>query len=71
MSHENIIRAWKDEDFRNSLSEEERSLLPENPSGLIELTDAELNGAVGGNGWTKPRYCDPPYTDPVIDRCGA
>lgn len=71
MSNENIIRAWKDADFRNSLSEKERSLLPENPAGLIELTDADLNGAVGGRPWTKPPVCDPPYTDPMIDRCGG
>ncbi len=48
MSHENIIRAWKDEDFRNSLSEKERTLLPEHPVGLAELTDAELGGVAGG-----------------------
>jgi mersacidin/lichenicidin family type 2 lantibiotic len=48
MSHENIIRTWKDENFRNSLSEKERALLPENPAGLVELTDAELNAAAGG-----------------------
>lgn len=47
MSHENIIRAWKDESFRNSLSEEERALLPDNPAGLIELDDAQLQLAVG------------------------
>ena len=48
MSHENIIRAWKDEDFRNSLSEKERSILPEHPAGLVELTDAHLECVVGG-----------------------
>jgi mersacidin/lichenicidin family type 2 lantibiotic len=48
MSHANIIRAWKDADFRNSLSEKERTLLPENPAGLIELTDAQLGVIAGG-----------------------
>jgi mersacidin/lichenicidin family type 2 lantibiotic len=48
MSHENIIRAWKDESFRNSLSEEEQSLLPENPAGLVELADEQLDVAAGG-----------------------
>ena len=47
MSHEDIIRAWKDEDYRMSLSEEERAKLPEHPAGLIELTDEEL-GFIGG-----------------------
>lgn len=48
MSHENIIRAWKDTDFRNSLSKKERLLLPENPAGLVELVDSELGAAAGG-----------------------
>ncbi|WP_009630787.1 mersacidin/lichenicidin family type 2 lantibiotic [Synechocystis sp. PCC 7509] len=48
MSHENIIRAWKDEEFRNSLSEKERALLPENPVGLVELTNNELGNVSGG-----------------------
>lgn len=48
MSHENIIRAWKDADFRNDLSEKERALLPENPVGLVELIDTELSKVAGG-----------------------
>ena len=48
MSYLEIIRAWKDEEFRLSLSEEQRALLPEHPAGLIELTDAELDTVAGG-----------------------
>jgi len=48
MSNINIIRAWKDPNYRNSLSEAERAALPANPAGIIELTDAELCGASGG-----------------------
>jgi mersacidin/lichenicidin family type 2 lantibiotic len=48
MSHANIIRAWKDEAFRNSLSAKERALLPDNPAGMIELSNAELEFIVGG-----------------------
>ena len=40
-----IIRAWKDEGYRNSLSEAERAALPPNPAGLMTLTNEEL-GAV-------------------------
>ena len=46
----NIIRAWKDEEYRMSLSDEERSLLPDNPAGPMELSDAELDSIVGGGG---------------------
>jgi mersacidin/lichenicidin family type 2 lantibiotic len=48
MSVERIIRAWKDEDFRHSLSAAERALLPEHPAGLIDLTAAELDDLTGG-----------------------
>jgi mersacidin/lichenicidin family type 2 lantibiotic len=48
MKRENIIRAWKDEAYRLSLSEAERAHLPENPAGSIELDDAALGGAAGG-----------------------
>jgi mersacidin/lichenicidin family type 2 lantibiotic len=48
MSQENIIRAWKDADFRHSLSEKERELLPEHPAGSVELTDTELSKVAGG-----------------------
>ena len=48
MSTEQIIRAWKDEDFRQSLSAAERAVLPEHPAGLIDLTAAELDALTGG-----------------------
>ena len=48
MSNQDIIRAWKDEDYRLSLSEAERALLPEHPAGLIELEGAEIDGVAGG-----------------------
>ena len=43
-----IIRAWKDEEYRNSLSEAERAALPANPAGLIALTDEDLGAVAGG-----------------------
>lgn len=48
MSKREIIRAWKDEAYRSSLSEEERAQLPENPAGAIELREDELANAAGG-----------------------
>lgn len=48
MKNEKIIRAWRDAEFRAELSEEERALLPENPAGLIELTDEAMEDVVGG-----------------------
>ena len=48
MSQENIIRAWKDSDYRDSLSEAEKSLLPEHPAGIMQLSDQQLGAAAGG-----------------------
>jgi mersacidin/lichenicidin family type 2 lantibiotic len=42
-----IIRAWKDESYRASLSQEEQALLPKNPAGGWELSDAELEAIYG------------------------
>jgi mersacidin/lichenicidin family type 2 lantibiotic len=43
-----IIRAWKDEEYRMSLTEEQRALLPDNPAGLLELSEADLECVEGG-----------------------
>ena len=48
MSTLDIIRAWKDEEYRLSLDETERTLLPAHPAGLVELTDADLGLVAGG-----------------------
>jgi mersacidin/lichenicidin family type 2 lantibiotic len=66
MSPRDIIRAWKDEEFRLNLSEAERALLPAHPAGLIALEDAELDQVAGAhseqgnctctsNKWCKPK----------------
>ncbi|MBD2249946.1 mersacidin/lichenicidin family type 2 lantibiotic [Nostoc parmelioides] len=65
MSNFDIIRAWKDEDYRNSLSDEQRSQLPENPVGMIELPNEVTQTLAGGKfskgiickGWTYGRVC--------------
>jgi mersacidin/lichenicidin family type 2 lantibiotic len=43
-----IVRSWKDEAYRQSLSDEQRNLLPANPVG--ELTEAEMEKVYGGGG---------------------
>ena len=50
MNKELIVRAWKDPEFRASLSPEQRATLPECPSGqsITELDDTDLDSAVGG-----------------------
>lgn len=48
MSRLDIIRAWKDEEYCESLSAIDRSQLPQNPAGLLELMDPELSQVEGG-----------------------
>ena len=50
MSVEMTIRAWKDEEYRQSLSPEERAQLEESPAGFMQVTDAEMAATDGG--WT-------------------
>jgi mersacidin/lichenicidin family type 2 lantibiotic len=55
MSHLNVVRAWKDEEYRLSLNDTERALLPAHPAGLIQLTDGDLEAVVGG-GWLQDAW---------------
>jgi len=48
LSPQEIIRVWKDEEYRQSLSQVQLAQLPQHPAGIIELTDAELDTHVGG-----------------------
>ena len=50
MSNIDIVRAWKDAEYRQSLSAEELARLPEHPSGAIELADEEVERVGGGRG---------------------
>jgi len=43
-----IVRAWKDESYRQSLSKTQLSILPSNPAG--ELSNAEMELVYGGGG---------------------
>ncbi|HEU5228625.1 MAG TPA: mersacidin/lichenicidin family type 2 lantibiotic [Ktedonobacteraceae bacterium] len=53
----NTIRAWKDSEYRETLSAEEKALLPENPAGQVELTEEDLLNVVGGNGGGAQTIC--------------
>jgi mersacidin/lichenicidin family type 2 lantibiotic len=48
MLNQMIIRAWKNREFRQGLSAAELALLPDHPAGLIDLKDADLDLATGG-----------------------
>ena len=45
-----VVRAWKDESYRASLSETELGQLPANPAGELVLSDADLESIYGDGG---------------------
>jgi len=55
MSNIDVIRAWKDEEYRLGLSEAERALLPAHPAGAVEISDADLRA---GNVAITPSHID-------------
>ena len=42
-----LIRAWKDESYRETLTPEQQAALPANPAGAIELNEEELANVDG------------------------
>jgi mersacidin/lichenicidin family type 2 lantibiotic len=46
VSKDNIIRIWKDPEYRSSLSAHQNALLPPNPAGTID--DGKLAEVAGG-----------------------
>jgi mersacidin/lichenicidin family type 2 lantibiotic len=64
-----VVRAWKDPEYRGSLTSEELHAVPEHPCGPVRLTDEMLTEAgVGGateglwsvgccGGFTRGTYC--------------
>ena len=49
MSNIDVIKAWKSERYRMSLSETERARVPAHPAGLVDLTDEDLGEVAGGS----------------------
>lgn len=48
-----LARAWRDEDYYLSLTEEERAGLGEHPCGVMDVRDETLRSITGGCGTTK------------------
>ena len=65
MRHLDIIRAWKDEEYRLSLSGAERAQLPEHPAGVIELLEPELASVQGGFGCSWNGHTGPYVRNPI------
>jgi mersacidin/lichenicidin family type 2 lantibiotic len=46
-----VIRAWKDADYRASLSDADLAALPAHPAGLVELPDEAMAQVAGGRSY--------------------
>jgi mersacidin/lichenicidin family type 2 lantibiotic len=69
MSKTDIIRAWKDEQYRSSLSSREAAMLPANPAGPMDLNDSDLGSVVGARTDQLMTYGCPPcggVTYPIV-----
>jgi mersacidin/lichenicidin family type 2 lantibiotic len=53
-----IVRAWKDENYRQALSQAQQHTLPANPAGQLELTTPELEAIYGGGPTATPFFPD-------------
>ena len=64
MSNHEIVQAWKNPVYRNSLTQAERDALPPNPAGTIEIFDEDLDKIAGGLPGTNiySIFCRPPDT---------
>jgi mersacidin/lichenicidin family type 2 lantibiotic len=45
-----VVRALKDVEYRESLSEEQRAYLPSSQAGIIELSNADMEEVLGAAG---------------------
>lgn len=60
-----LARAWRDEDYYLSLTEEDRASLGTHPSGGVGVNDAALRSVAGGCG---TMYCG--GSTPCYTPCG-
>lgn len=66
-----LARAWRDEDYFLSLTEEERASLGAHPAGSV-TTDAALRSITGGCGYTVGGctvYCQDTYGGFITPSC--
>lgn len=73
-----IVRAWKDAKYRQSLTSEQQDMLPKNPAGTCELTDTDLEAvqgslgeAVGSNGMGNGVSCVVSFGATGFDNCNT
>ena len=70
MKKNDIIRAWKDPQFRAGLSAEQQALLPAHPAAAIAIDDDDLAAVSGGASHTAICSCQASLCSPCPpDHC--
>jgi len=57
-----LVRAWKEESYRQALSDEQLHALPANPAGPLELDGPALAAICGGQPAASPFLADTPQS---------
>ena len=69
MKKNEIIQAWRNEEYFASLSEEERAALPAHPAGMIDMDD-DILGSISGGCCTTVGSWDPGINCCTNGHCG-
>lgn len=69
MKKNQILEAWRNEEYYLSLSAEERAQIPEHPSGLLNIEDDILRTITGGCGGATSKFCND--TTSICTWCAA
>lgn len=48
----NTVRVWKDPEYRAELRRQDIAVLADNPAGVVELSDGEIEAVAGGTTWS-------------------
>jgi mersacidin/lichenicidin family type 2 lantibiotic len=60
MKDQDILKAWRDGEFLDSLSDEQRQALPASPADLPQIDDDALTSVTGGcGGFPTSGFCTP------------
>jgi mersacidin/lichenicidin family type 2 lantibiotic len=57
MNKIDVVRAWRDEEYRSSLTPEQLANLPESPAGLATVDDLALRSITGAATTMPVRFC--------------
>lgn len=68
MSNYDVIKAWKNPGYRNSLSAEQFAAMPANPAGTIEVDDSTI-GHLAGAAAPQTSLCETKIACTMFKEC--